>query len=132
MFIIFTNELKIDFLNRKWNSPNEKWNYFSYFQASDQKTSFTKCFSFKPRNSELIFKIVNRILQTGKGFSYPISRILTKKLLLQNKTGNGIIYPTSRPLIKILLLQNVSHSYQAIQNLFSKQEMELFILFPGL
>ena len=53
------------------------------------------------------------IFQTGKG-------------ILQ--TGNGIIFPISRPPIKKLLLQNVSHLYQG----FLKQEMELFIPFPGL
>ena len=70
---------KICFQNRKWNYPNRKWkylnrkwNYFTYFQASDKKTSFTKCFLFLPRSSKLIFK-----------------------------TGNGIISPTSWLLIKI-------------------------------
>ena len=75
MFFICSKGFKIDFQNRKWNYPNRKWNYFSHFQASYQKTSFTKCFSFDPRVSKLIFKI-----------------------------GNGI----------------------------SKQEMELFLPFPGL
>ena len=92
MIIIFTHEFKINFLNRKWNSPKRKWNYFSYFQASNQKTSFAKCFSFKPRSSELIFKTGNGIIQTG----------------------NGIIYPISRPLIKKLLLQSVSHLFQGV------------------
>ena len=36
------------FQNRKWNYPNWKWNYFFHFVASDQKTSFTKYFSFSP------------------------------------------------------------------------------------
>ena len=62
---------------RKWNYPNRIWNYFSTFQASDQKTYFTKCFSFVPRDSKLIFKTGNGIIQTG----------------------NGIISHTSRPLI---------------------------------
>ena len=117
MFLTFNKELKIDFPNRKWNFPNRKWNYLSFFQASDQKTSFTRCFSFKPRSSELIFKTGNGIIQTG----------------------NGIIYPFSRMPIKKLLLQNVFHSNQGVQNWFSKQEMELskqemelFIPFPGL
>ena len=65
-------------LVRKWNYPNRKWNYFSNFQASDQKTPFTKCFTFDPRGSKLIFKTGNGIIQTG----------------------NGIISPTSWPLIK--------------------------------
>ena len=94
---------KIDFLNRKRNSPNRKWNYFSYFQASDQKTSFTVCFSFKSRSSDLILK-------TGNGI---------------NQTGNRIIHPISRPLIKKLLLQYLLHINQGVQNCFSKQEMEL-------
>ena len=56
-------------------------------QASDQKTSFTRCFTF-------------------------FQRIL--KLIL--KTGNGIISPTSSPLIKKLILQNVSHFHQEVHN----------------
>ena len=42
------------------------------------------------------------------------------------QTGNGIISPTSRLLIKKLLLQNVSHLIQGVQNQFSKQEMKLY------
>ena len=44
MFLNFINEFKAGFEIRKWNYPNRKWNYFSYFLTSDQKTSFTKCF----------------------------------------------------------------------------------------
>ena len=51
----------------------------------------------------MIFKTVNRIIQTG----------------------NGIISPISRPLIKKLILQNVSHFHQGVHNWFSKQGMEL-------
>ena len=75
--------LNFDFQTRKWNYPNRKWNYISHFQASDQKTSFTKCFSFVPRGSKSSF-------QTGNGII---------------KTGNGIISPTSRPRIKKTLLK---------------------------
>ena len=94
---MLSKESKIGFQNRKWN-------YFFHFQASDQKTSFTKCFSFGPRGSKLIFKTGNEIIQTG----------------------NGIISPTSRPLIKKLLLQHLLHINQGVKNWFSKQEMELF------
>ena len=37
-----------------WNYPNKKWNYFSHFQASDQKTSFTK------KNSHLFEGVQNK------------------------------------------------------------------------
>ena len=47
MFLTFTNEFKTGFENRKWNYPTG--NYFSNFQASDQKTPFTICFTFDPR-----------------------------------------------------------------------------------
>ena len=76
MILTFENEFKTGFENMKWNYPNRKWNYFSYFLSSNQKTSFTKCFSFLPRSSKLIFK-----------------------------TGNGIISPTSSPLIENLFYQ---------------------------
>ena len=95
---------------RKWNYPNRKWNYLTHFQASDQKTSFTKCFSFDLKSSKLIFKTGNGIIQTG----------------------NGIISPSSRPLIKKTVLKYVSHLTQRVQNLFSKEEMELFLTPPGL
>merc|ERR1712105_323255 len=49
-------EFKINLQNRKWNYPNRKWNYFSHFYASDQKTSFTKSFSFVLRDSKVISK----------------------------------------------------------------------------
>ena len=95
---ICSNGFKIDFQNRKWAflnrkgdfqnrksiCPNRKWNYFSHFQVSDQKTSFTKCFSFVPRISKLIFIIHNR------KWNYP------------NRKWN--YFPTFRPLIKIKLL----------------------------
>ena len=103
MFLICSKGIKFDFQNRKWNDPNRKWNYFSHFQTSDKKTSFTKCFLFDLRGSKLIFKTGNGIIQTG----------------------NGINSPTSRPLIQKLFLHNVSHLIQGVQNLFSKQEMEL-------
>ena len=77
-FSPFTKEFNIDFQNRNQNYLNRKWNYFFHFQAFDQKTTFTKIFSFPPRSSKLIFKTGNGIIQTR----------------------NGIIFPTSRPLIK--------------------------------
>ena len=94
-----------------------KFYFCCLLQTSDQKTSFTKCFSFVPRCSRLIFKTGNGIIQTG----------------------NGIMSPISRPLIKKLLLQHVFHLFQGVQNWFckqgmelSKQEMELFLPLPGL
>jgi len=95
MFLIWSEGFKINLQNRKWNYPNRKWNYLSHFQASDQKTSFTICFSFDPRGSKLIFKTGNRIIQTGHGIIYPASR--------------------PRPLIKKVLLQNVSNLIQGVQ-----------------
>ena len=68
--------------------------FFPHFQASNQKTSFTKHLSFDPMGSKFIFKRGNGIIQTV----------------------NGIISPSSRPLIKKLILQNVSHLFRGIQN----------------
>ena len=67
MFHIFTKEFEIVFQNRKWNYWNRKWNYFTHFQTSDKKISFTKCSSFIPRGLKLIFKTGNGIIQTGNG-----------------------------------------------------------------
>ena len=90
-----------------WSRPSSgiklKWNYFSNFQASDQKISFKRCFLFDSRVWKFLFKTANGIIQTG----------------------NGIISLTSRPLIKKLLFQHHSHMIQRVQNQFSKQEMEL-------
>ena len=59
-FSHFQQGVQIDFQNRKRNYLNRKRNYLSYFRASDQKTSFTRCFTFFQRSLRLIFK-------TGKG-----------------------------------------------------------------
>ena len=77
-----------------------------------------------------------------KNLFYNIFSILTKEFKTGNRiiqTGNGIIYPISRPLIKKLLLQNVFQLCQGVWNWISKQEielskqeMELCIPFPGL
>ena len=77
MVRIITRILTTKF-DRIWNYPNRKWNYFSNFQASDRKTSFSTSFSYDPKGSKSIFK-------TGYGII---------------QTGNGIISPNSWPLIK--------------------------------
>ena len=59
-FLISTQELKIDFEN--WNRNQQEEESLSHFWASDQKTSFTKRFSFLPRSSKLIFKTGNGIV----------------------------------------------------------------------
>ena len=91
---ISTKEFQIDFQNRKWN-------HFSSFQASVQKTSFTTSYSYIPRHSKLSFKTGIGIIQTGK----------------------AIIFPTFRPLIEFFF-QCVSHFYLEVQHWFSKQEVE--------
>jgi hypothetical protein len=60
MFFIHSEEFKTGYRNRKWNYINMKWNYFSLFLTSDQKTSFTKCFSFSLRSPK-------QVLETGNG-----------------------------------------------------------------
>jgi hypothetical protein len=62
MFFIQSEEFKTGFGNRKWNYLNRKWNYFSHFLNSDQKTSFTKCFSFSLRSSKLVLETGNGII----------------------------------------------------------------------
>ena len=94
MFIIWSKGLKIKFKNRKWNYLNRKWNYFSPFQASDQKTSYTKCFSFVPRVSKLIFKTGNGIIQTGNGIISPTSRPLMKKYHMSIFSPSSDLPPT--------------------------------------
>ena len=71
--LICSKGFKMDFQNRKWNYPNRNWNYFSSFKGSNQKISFTKYFSFVPRDSKLIFKTGNGIIQTGNKTFLPIS-----------------------------------------------------------
>ena len=107
MFPIYSEELKIYFQNRKWNNPNRKWNYFSNFQASDRKTSFSTSFSYDPKGSKSIFETRIGIIQTGNGFISPTSWPLIKnffywmfliwsmgfKINFQNRKGN---YPNRK------------------------------------
>ena len=81
IFLTLTNESKSG--KRKLNYSNREWNSFSYFQVSDQKTSFTKFYSFSPRSSKLIFKTGNGIIQTGNEIISLASTPLINKLLLQ-------------------------------------------------
>ena len=82
IFFTLSKEFKIDFQNGKRNYPNRKWNYFSHFRASDQKTSFITSSPYLSRNSKLVFKTGNGIIQTQNGIISLISRPLIKKLLL--------------------------------------------------
>ena len=67
IFLNFINEFQTGFENRKQNYPNRKWNYFSYFLTSNQKTYFTKSFQLLKTNPKLVLKTGNRIIQTGNG-----------------------------------------------------------------
>ena len=115
MILIHSKGFKIDIQNRKCNYPNRRWNHFPNFEASDQKISFAKCFSF----------ILNwfKIYFSKQKWNYP--------------NRKRTYFSISRPLIKNLLLQNVSHLFQGVQDWFSKQEMsskqemESFIPLPG-
>ena len=139
MFLIWSKELKTHFQNRKWNNHNRKWNYFSTFQASDQKSSFSTSFSYDPSGSKLIFKTENGIIQTGKGIISPTSWPLIKNffywmflmrskgfmIYFQNRKWNYFSYfqaSNQKPL-----LQNFPHLTQRVQIQFLKQEMELFL-----
>ena len=124
MIVICSRGFKIYFKNRKQNHPNRKWNYFSHFktfswylQTSDEKTYFTKCFSYGLRGSKLIFKTGNRIIQwnyfshfqaSGQKTSFTkcISFVPSgSKLIFRTGNGiiqtvNGIFSPNCRLLIK--------------------------------
>ena len=99
-FFIWSKGFKINFQNRKWNYPNRKWNYFFHFQASNQKTCFTKYSSFVLGVSKLFFETGNGIIQTG----------------------NRIISPTFSPLIKKTSSINVSHLIQGVQINFQNRK----------
>ena len=54
------NEINlVKFQDRKWNFPSRKLNYFSHFQASDQRTYFYKTFV-------IWFKVFNINFQNRK------------------------------------------------------------------
>ena len=87
--------------------------YSRHFPASDQKFSFTKFFSFIPRNSKLIFKIRNGIIQEqmeisippkslwSKNFFYNIFSIFTMKVEVKISFGHkAIISSLSKLIIK--------------------------------
>ena len=83
--------------------PHRIYNYFTYLQTFDQKTSFTKVCLFNPKSPNLVLEKVNKIIETG----------------------NGIILVTYRLLIKKLLLQKFFFSTRRVQTKFLKQEIEL-------
>ena len=144
--------------NRKWNYPNRIWNYFSHFQASDQKTSFTKWFSLVTRVSKLIFQTGNGIFQTGNGIISPTSRPLIKKLLFQlfpicpkgfkidfqnrkwkypNRKWNYFSHfkasdKKSSFTISFSFVLRVQNWFRKQEMELSKQEMEFFLPLPGL
>ena len=71
----------------------QEMEFFSHSQASDQKTSFPKCFSFGPRGLKLTFEAGNAIIQTKNGIIPPTSKLLIKKLLfpiLNKVSGEGV------------------------------------------
>ena len=85
---------------------------FFHFQASDQKSSFTKCFSFIPRGSRLIFQTGNGIIQTRNGIIHPTSWLLMKKNSFTKFYSIDLSGPT-------LIFKT---GYMEL----SKQEMEIF------
>ena len=65
-FLTCKNEFKTGFENRKWNYPNRKQNYFSYFLTSDQNTS-----NFLQQLQKLVQKTGwNYLNRKWKYFSY--------------------------------------------------------------
>ena len=48
IFLICSEGFQTNFQKRKCKYPNRKWNNFSHFQASDQKTFFFKMFLIRP------------------------------------------------------------------------------------
>ena len=46
----------------------QEMDYFFHLQASDEKTSFTKCYPFVLRCSKSIFRTGNGIIQTGNKY----------------------------------------------------------------
>jgi hypothetical protein len=59
---IWSNDSKMGFRNRIWIFLNRKWNYFSPFQSSDQKTSLTKVFPFSPTIPKWVSETGNGII----------------------------------------------------------------------
>jgi hypothetical protein len=78
---IWSNDFKMVFRNRKWKYLYRKWNYFSPFQSSDQKTSLTKVFPFGPTISKRFSETGNGIIQTGNGIISPLSSHRIKTFL---------------------------------------------------
>ena len=61
IFLIWSNDFNMVFINRKWNYLNRKWNYFSPFQSSDQKTSLAIVSPFGPMNPKCFSETGNGI-----------------------------------------------------------------------
>ena len=103
MLFIFTNEVKINFQNRKWNYPNRKGSNFST-SGPLIKTSFTRCFTFSPKEFRMDFQ--------------------KRKYNYSNRKWNH--FSNFQASEKKLLLQDVSHFPQGVWDWYSKWEMELF------
>ena len=63
---------------------NRKWNFFSHFQASVKKTSFSKSFSFSPRVSNLIFKQEMESFRQEMELFFTLWGLLSKNFFFQN------------------------------------------------
>ena len=106
------------------NEEVNKWNYFSYYLTSDQKTCFTKCFLLLQMSSKLVLKTGKGIIQTGNGINSPTSWAPLKKnvsykifltltsLKLALKTGKGIIQTGNRIIFLLPELQSKNLFYK--------------------
>ena len=138
MFVICSKGIKINFQNRKWNNPNRKWNYFSHFQASDQKTSFIKCNSLFLRNSKWIIKTGNGIIQTGNGIISHISRPLIKnfpyKMFLifskKFKIPRGSKHPDNNKQQGVRLIDPDPSGFQKLKIYKYRSCKEVNLIFP--
>ena len=111
----FSKRIQNWFWKQEIELSKQEMELFLLLSDLRSKNYFTKDLSWLPRFLKMVFKTGNGIIQTG----------------------NGIISPISWPLIKKLILQKVSNFYNGVQNWcwkeemdLSKQEMELFLLFP--
>ena len=93
MLFICSKGFEIDFLWRKQNHPNRKWNYFFYFQASDQK---------------LLLQNITHLFQ---GAQHRFSKQETESLEQELDYFSYLQASDQK-----LLLQNISHLFQEAQN----------------
>ena len=131
MMFIWSNDSKTCFKNRKWN-------YLTHFRSYDQKTSLEPVCSFDPRKwNYFTYSIPKQVIltisrsQIKKIFKY-LMLIWSKDFKISFGHRKRNYFNSFHLSDEKLLLEHDVYLIQWFQNMFQKQEMELFHTCPFL